>query len=149
MSKLTEKQHKYAEHRAAGVAKSQAARLAGYTGHNHDVQAAKLEKHPEIRKLIASLKKGSRTAEREQDGGDQKPKLKSNYKSPAEFMEDCMNNPKLADSVRWASAKELLPYKHARIGEKGKKDNDNDKAKTTTEGTKFKPKQPPRLMAVK
>lgn len=55
-----------------------------------------------------------------------------------EFYEAVLANPKIALSKRMEAAKNLLPYQHAKIGEKGKKATKADgAAAAAAEGNKF------------
>lgn len=65
---------------------------------------------------------------------------------PAVFLERAMNNPKLDEKLRVDAAKALLPFKHAKLGETGKKDQQKKNAKEVA--SKFTPRSGPPLRAV-
>lgn len=65
---------------------------------------------------------------------------------PVVFLERAMNNPKLDEKLRVDAAKALLPFKHAKLGETGKKDQQKKNAKEVA--SKFSPRSGPPLRAV-
>lgn len=149
MAKMTEKQQRYVEARASGSKKIDAARYAGYAGRDSvlSVAASKLEAQPAIRNAIARAKKGAAKAEVAQESDDKFAVMKPSYQSSLSLMQDCYNNPKLPPSLRFEAAKQALPYEHAKIGEKGKKEDRKDRANEVAQG-RFATKQPPKLRAV-
>lgn len=74
---------------------------------------------------------------------------RSNYKDAMEFLVDAMNNQRMPITMRIGAATALLPYQHARIGEKGKKATQKERAHERTGGGGYRPMQPPRLSVVK
>ena len=157
MSKLTEKQQNFVNLVAAGgVTNTQAAILAGYAENSASVQATMLMKRKDIQAAIKAARKaaGKPAAEPE---AKEKSRLKDKYDSPKALLEDVMNNPDVPFGMRWETAKQLLPYYHAKIGEKGKKENAKDRAHEiagTGKGKvgkrpRFAPREAPRLSVVK
>lgn len=66
-----------------------------------------------------------------------------------EFYEAIMSNPKIPLSKRMEAAKNLLPFQHAKIGEKGKKETKADGAKQAAAGgDAYATRKPPSLKAV-
>lgn len=65
---------------------------------------------------------------------------------PVAFLVRLMNDVSEDVRVRADAAKALLPYKHAKKGEGGKKDARDDAAKKVAGGGKFAPAQGPRLV---
>lgn len=61
---------------------------------------------------------------------------KQQYACSKEFLLDAMNHPLLPIAVRGEYAKALLPYQHARIAEKTKKDSAKDAAVAIATGGK-------------
>lgn len=57
-----------------------------------------------------------------------------------EFLEAVQSNPNVQLSKRMEAARQLLPYQHARVGEKGKKESKQDSA-ADTRGGKFGPRE--------
>lgn len=68
--------------------------------------------------------------------------LAGDGKDPIAFLEDVMANPTLDAKVRIDAAKALLPYKHVRKGDVGKKEERQDAAKKVS-GGKFAAAAPP------
>lgn len=66
-----------------------------------------------------------------------------------EFYEAILSNPKVQLSKRMEAARQLLPYQHAKIGEKGKKETKADGAKAAAAGgNAYATRKPPSLKAV-
>lgn len=134
MTKLTAKQRAFAENVAQGMKGRQAAQHAGYSHSGIDQQAHALSQHSGVKAEIRALRrqreiqgKGKQT-----DNGapaDGSPRMLPKYASSLALLQHTYNNPKMADSVRIEAAKQALPYEHARIGEKGKKESAIDRAK--------------------
>ena len=67
------------------------------------------------------------------------------YTDPADYLMDQMNDPALDPRDRRDAAKALMPFKHQKLGEGGKKDQKQDAAKTAARG-KFAPAAAPKLV---
>jgi len=119
-SKLTEKQRAFVANKAAGVPNRDAALAAGYSATSADVQAANMLRRPHIRDAIKKAQVPGVASESAISG--------KHYADPMTFLQDIMNNAKLPDAVRIDAARNLLPYQHARIGEKGKKEQRKEAA---------------------
>lgn len=66
-----------------------------------------------------------------------------------EFLEAVVANPNIPLGRRLEAAKTLLPFQHAKIGEKGKKETKADGAKQTAGGTDvYATRKPPTLKSV-
>lgn len=164
MKKLTEKQDQYARNRAAGVKQKEAAIAAGFSALTADKQASALERRDDIKKAIARYKKEMRSngmnptgvvVDEVADEDSKKRQMpRAKYDDPIQFLEDLMNHKHMPVAMRADAAKQLLPYKHARIGEKGKKESAKDRAKEIASGgkgdgkPKFATKRPPPLKVV-
>ena len=162
MSNFTEKQQRYIDGRVAGLNRTDSARQAGYSPAGASVQASTLEKRTDIKKAIANGKRSRSHMEHLVTGGAKRgrkpdsdePRMKSKYKSSLDLLQDTYNNQKMPDSVRLRAAEQALPYEHARIGEKGKKEHAKDLAHKVagtgnTKRAKFAPKSaPPQLHVV-
>lgn len=147
----------YIAARIDGLPPTRAAIHAGYAKTSAQSTSSRLEQRTDIKKAI---KEGRRKVGRAKDHAksdldinDDKPRLKDKYECSLAFMRDAMNNPRLSDSVRFEAAKQLLPYEHGRIGEKGKKETQKDRAKEVAGGgspqrTRLTPKKPPQLRVV-
>lgn len=154
--KLTPMQREYANQRAHGVKRKDAALAAGYSTTSADQQAYALEQRDDIKREITSikraLKKGGAKVEEESEDG----LPKDHYDDAKELLIDLMNLKRLPHSLRGDYAKALLPYQHARIGETGKKETAKGAAQKIASGEtgkpgqkpKFATKQPPQLRVV-
>lgn len=117
MNLLTEKQQKFAINKAAGVKNRDAAIAAGYAANNADVQAARMMQRDDIKAAIKSAKAAGAKSE----SVDTDPMARKHYADPMTFLEDVMNGVSFPVALRVDAAKQLLPYKRARMGELGKK----------------------------
>jgi phage terminase small subunit len=156
MKQLTEMQQSYVTNRAAGLRQREAAVAAGYSATTADKQASALERREDIKKGIAKAKRAMRgdgvTVPKddeltERQKAQQMPRAK--YTDPVDFLTDMMNHKHMPAAMRLDAAKQLLPYKHARIAEKGKKESKKDRAAELSGGgkpgakPKFATKRPP------
>lgn len=66
---------------------------------------------------------------------------------PVEFLTKVMNEPAADLRLRIDAAKAMLPFKHKKLGEGGKKDEKNENAKKVA--SRFAAAAPPQLKAVK
>lgn len=133
--KLTDKQRKFVESKAAGMKNTDAAIMAGYSARTANVQAAQLMKRDDIQAAIAQ----------HQTTGEASIILPATD-DPLAFLRSAMNNEMLPVPTRIEAAKSILPYVHGRIGEIGKKQAKTDAANKAVEGRgKFAPKSPPQL----
>jgi phage terminase small subunit len=84
-------------------------------------------------------------------GAGRKPKeptivqLAATYDDPAKFLAAVMNDIETDVKVRTDAAKALMPYKHARIGEGGKKEQRQKDAEKVA--GRFSAGAPPKLVA--
>lgn len=67
--------------------------------------------------------------------------ITTKYDDPLDFLKAVMNEPMVPLITRQDAAKALMPFKHAKIGETGKKAAAAEKAKQTA--SKFGPGRPP------
>lgn len=171
MPKLTERQRSFVRHKAEGLTNEKAMIAAGYSAAGAAPNASALLRRPDIKAAIRAAKRADMTPIQRQmatqaeargvdPDADAKNKMpKDKYVDPKEFLTDAMNNQHLGITTRAGFAAQLMPYMHARIGEKGKKDSDLDKAKAVVGGKqpkpradgkpKFAPGKAPKLVAVK
>jgi phage terminase small subunit len=142
MKQLTEKQQAFVANKSAGVPNREAAIAAGYAPNAADVTAAKLLRRADIKAAIKADGVKVTTS-------DMHAMPCKRYTDSMQYMEDTMNHPQLPFAVRFEAAKALLPYQHARLGEKGKKETAKDRAQAVTRKAKFAPKgAPPQLRVV-
>lgn len=146
MTKLTEKQEKFVIAKLDGLSNTQAAISAGYPASSAAVQANKLLKTPKViaalgeNGLDASPNRGDDATEDE----NSKYGLRTDYKSSLDMLQHVYNNPKMSMSARMQAAIQALPYEHAKIGEKGKKEKRAEEAEKQAGEGKFQTGRPPR-----
>lgn len=160
MGKLTEKQQRFVDAVAAGVPQRQAALNAGYAPVSAKVTASQMMQRADIKAAIKAAKKSqgvSTSKNNEQSEDDRTQWLKDRYDSPLDLHTDVMNNPAIPFAIRMAAAKEIMPYCHARVESKGKKETKKDRAAeiacgdspaTATNVTAFRTRQAPRQAKV-
>lgn len=160
MSKLTEKQQLFVQGIAAGLKHIPAAVSAGYSATSARVTASQLMARPDIKaavkaarkKLGQAAPKASPDSGRGNQGNDDRSQwLKDHYDSPLDMHEDVMNNPAIPFAIRMEAAKQAMPYRHAKIGEKGKKEKTKETAAEIANGTNtpFRKRQAPNMHLVK
>lgn len=146
MTKLNSMQAAFAENKAAGLSNIDAALAAGYAPKAAQQTATKLMQHPGIRAAIKAATKGQDV---DTKPGNAPTMPKAHYADPIAFLTDVMNHAQLPIAVRADAAKQLLPYKHARLGELGKKEKAKENATKIARGrSKFATKAPPVLRVV-
>lgn len=146
MPNFTEKQQKFIANKAAGVKNRDAAIAAGFAANAADVQAAKLMQRADIKDAISAARKQPVAA------ATTTAMQRDSYGTPMEYLMDVMNHAQMPTAMRLDAAKALMPYQHARIGEKGKKEQAKDRATDIANGKgrhPFRPKAPPSLHVVK
>lgn len=160
MKPLTAKQQAFATNIVNGMSGKKAAIAAGYSLNGAEANAAALRKHPGVMAAIRALKRdgmtpiqraidthsGARSAGRPRS--DEEPRMLPQYASSLELLRHTYNNPKMTDAIRIDAAKTALPFEHARIAEKGKKDSAKDaaaKIANAGKAQKFATGKPPAL----
>src|SRR5688500_17976991 len=142
MAKLTVKQQKFVTAKIAGRKNRDAAIEAGYSRAVASVAATKLMHLAHVKAAIAAGVASIGGNDAEDD-----PMACVYCEDSMEILKAVVSNPKLSKSMRTRAAEQLMPYQHARIGEKGKKEKRNDDAAGVVKGGKFAPKaQPLRLV---
>lgn len=149
--KLTPKQQIFVANKAAGATNRDAAIAAGYSMASADVRGSELNRLPNIK---AAIKAATKSVSVDTGAGTQSM-LRDHYDTPLDFMADVMNNEKLPIGMRMEAAKQMLPYQHARMGEKGKKESAKERAAEISaqpRGTQARatrsPKAPPVLRSI-
>ncbi|WP_044100525.1 terminase small subunit [Acinetobacter pittii] len=145
---LTEKMEKFALAIVDGKTNKEAAISAGYAEKTASAAGARLAKDPEIIVYIEMLKAKkegrSLTSDRpnvkpenkpENSGEDENPIEEFQFEGddPLEFLTKVMNFNGNKLNIRMQAAMALMPYKHGKVAEKGKKQT---KAETAREGSK-------------
>ncbi|MBH8305876.1 terminase small subunit [Acinetobacter baumannii] len=145
---LTEKMEKFALAIVDGKTNKEAAISAGYAEKTASAAGARLAKEPEIivyiemlkaqkegRSLTSNSPKVKPKDTPENSGEDENPIEEFQFEGddPLEFLTKVMsfNGNKL--NIRMQAAMALMPYKHGKVAEKGKKQT---KAETAREGSK-------------
>lgn len=140
-----------------GATPEEAAIAAGLSEKTARVAGARLRKKPCIVEALAVIgiaTPGAPTAgpkvthsapEDEEEPIDDLPKTEDSL----EFLEAVVANPRIPLGRRMEAAKTLLPFQHAKIGEKGKKATKAEgAANAAAEGNKFGARAAPALKAV-
>lgn len=173
MKQLTEKQLKFVKFKAEGLTNEKAMIAAGYSPGGAKQAATTLMARDDIKAAIRMAKRermgpidraidSHRAARGEgpvDESADPKNAMpKEHYDDMLEFLLDMVNNKNFGLTTRAGYAVQLLPYQHARIGEKGKKEKDKEKAEDVANGKtpkrradgkpKFAPGAPPMLKVV-
>lgn len=149
---MTPKMQAFINAIAAGAPNLEAAVAAGYSRATAHQAASRLLAHPEVKKGLKAARKQQAASSVAIKKGEKPPEgataMRGGHKDSLEFMEEIMGEATLPLALRFEAAKQLLPYQHARIGEKGKKESKQDAAREVGRG-KFAPKKPPALHVVK
>jgi phage terminase small subunit len=140
-----------------GATPEEAAIAAGLSEKTARVAGARLRKKPAIVEALAAIgistpgapaagpKVTHNEPEAEEEPIDDLPKTEDSL----EFLEAVVANPRIPLGRRMEAAKTLLPFQHAKIGEKGKKATKADgAAAAAAEGNKFGARAAPALKAV-
>lgn len=140
-----------------GATPEEAAIAAGLSEKTARVAGARLRKKPAIVEALAAIgistpgasapgpKVTHSEPEPEEEPIDDLPKTEDSL----EFLEAVVANPRIPLGRRMEAAKTLLPFQHAKIGEKGKKETKADGAKQTAGGSDvYATRKPPSLKAV-
>lgn len=147
MRKFTDMQLKFIANKAQGLNNKQAGLIAGFAPNSISVTVAKLMARPEVKKAIAKARKD--LGKKADTVEIVKPMLKDKYENPLDLFKHVMNNKDVPFGMRFEAAKQALPYCHARVGEKGKKEHKDESAKKVASGGRFSPKKPPQLSVVR
>lgn len=142
-TKLTEKQQKFVDGLLAGMPNKEAALQAGYAEASADVQASRMKSHPKVKAALQAGGYGKRMSD-EGDDENSKYGLRTDYKSSLDMLQHVYNNPKMTMTARMQAAIQALPYEHAKIGEKGKKEKRAEEAEKQAGEGKFQTGRPPR-----
>ena len=150
---LTGKQRAFADAVLAGFSNKEAAIRAGYSEKTASAAGSRLVKEPGVKSYIESKTKAPVSA-----GASQRPPGPSggsddvnfdipHTDDPIKFLTNIMNEPAADIRYRIDAAKAMLPFKHQKLGEGGKKDAQADAAKKAA--NKFGTPAAPGLKRVK
>jgi phage terminase small subunit len=144
---LTGKKKRFADAVLAGKSNKEAAIAAGYSAATASAAGSRLVKDKEV---VAYLAKHRAAAERGDPPPEEpKPTFDLNkamqHSDPKMFLLAAMNDVELGEKLRIEAAKALMPFMHKKLGEGGKKEQQNDNARKVA--GRFAPGAPPRLAA--
>lgn len=159
---LTAQQRLFAESRHAGLTPKEAAIAAGCPEKTAAQAGSRLNKHPNViahmERLRQANKKPSKAkpkrpqkaavapdevaAQPSLDSVPEPPGVYEYIDDPKEFLRQAMNNPLLDPKLQIQAAVALMPYDHAKLGEKGKKEQKVDEAEKIAKG-RFSSMPPP------
>ena len=141
-----------------GATPEEAAIAAGLSAKTARVAGARLRKKPTIVGALAVIGIGTPGVQVQAPAPtapapeDEDPELENPLPETTdsiEFLEAVVAHPKMPLGRRIEAAKTLLPFQHAKIGEKGKKETKADGAKELAEGRNaYGSRKPPKLAAV-
>lgn len=127
---LTDKKRRFAEALKSGASNRDAAIAAGYSEKTAAQAGSRLAKDPDV---LAHIGRKEALIEAKQQANDAgKPfdigSLSKMYSDPADFLRAVMNDVSEDVKLRVDAAKVLMPYVHAKPGEKGKKAERQERA---------------------
>jgi phage terminase small subunit len=141
-----------------GATPEEAAIAAGLSEKTARVAGARLRKKPAIVDALAAIGIATPGAHvsspkvTHSEPEDEEPDLENPLPETTdsiEFLEAVVAHPKMPLGRRIEAAKTLLPFQHAKIGEKGKKETKADGAKELSDGRNaYGSRKPPKLSAV-
>jgi len=151
---LTETQERFFQATLRGEKPHQAALSAGLSPNSAKASGFRMRKHPAIVAALAAVGIGTKaapTGKPETSTEESEPDIVTieipETEDPKVFLTALMNCPKAGVKARLEAAKALLPFEHAKVGEKGKKESQVDAAHEVAKG-KFSAGRPPKLVSV-
>lgn len=159
---LNEAQRKFVEATVRGATPKEAAIAAGLSENTARNAGARMRKHPKVVAALAAIgfdtpglpttvpePKKAPAAEAPTEPEEVADIGLPQTEDSLEFLEAVVANPNIPLGRRLEAAKTLLPFQHAKIGEKGKKETKADGAKQTAGGGDvYATRKPPSLKAV-
>lgn len=151
---LNESQELFFKATLRGEKPEQAAISAGLSPKTAKAAGFRMRKHPAIVAALAAVGIGTKAApsgKPETTADESEPDIVTveieQTEDPKVFLTALMNCPKAGVKARLEAAKALLPFEHAKVGEKGKKESQVDAAHEVAKG-KFSAGRPPKLVSV-
>jgi len=146
---LTGKKRAFADAVLAGLSNKEAAIRAGFSEKTASAAGSRNVKDPDVKAYLDQRRRTPETADEKalsvsgpaDEAFDIPPTA-----DPVEFLTKVMNEPAADLRLRIDAAKAMLPFKHKKLGEGGKKDLKDDAAKAAGAG-KFSQTAPPKLVA--
>lgn len=126
---MEDKEREFAIAVAMGVEPALAAMSAGYPEFGIEQTVKKLMGSLEIKAYISSYRANGCAP----DFGDQRG-VAGGYKDPLAFLEAVMDNPHVDIRLRIDAAKTIMPFKHSKLGDEGKKGAKDRKAQDVGSG---------------
>lgn len=143
---LTEKKRKFAAALKSGASNKDAAIAAGYSEKSASQAGSRLANDPDV---IAEIeRKGVVQKAKEEPGPLSLSELAGSFNDPKKFLLAMVNDIAEDPKLRLDAAKTLMPYFHARKGELGKKEQQQQDAQAT-QSSRFGQRQSGHLKAVK
>jgi phage terminase small subunit len=147
---LTGKKRAFADAVLAGFSNKEAAIRAGYSEKTASAAGSRLAKEPGIKKYIDERRPTAGAPSVRQQTPPPPPEEIPfdipETDDPIKFLTTIMNEPAADLRYRMDAAKAMLPFKHQKLGEGGKKDQRQDAAAKASAG-KFAAAAPPKLVA--
>jgi len=147
---LTGKKRAFADAVLAGFSNKEAAIRAGFSEKTASAAGSRNVKDPDVKAYIDQRRgtgtTGGANAPTPPPQADDVVDIPSTT-DPMEFLTNLMNEPAADIRIRADVAKALMPFKHQKLGEGGKKDQKNEDAKKVA--SRFAAAAPPQLKAVK
>jgi len=149
---LTGKKRAFADAVLAGFSNKEAAIRAGFSEKTASAAGSRNVKDPDVKAYLEERRdsSGSTLAGAKVGPAPTPPDNLVDIPSttdPMEFLTNLMNEPTADIRIRADVAKAMLPFKHQKLGEGGKKDQKNENAKKVA--SRFAAAAPPQLKAVK
>ncbi|MGO4811131.1 terminase small subunit [Cupriavidus sp. 2MCAB6] len=148
---LTGKKRLFADAVIAGKSNRDAAIAAGYSAKTASAAGSRLVKDPKVVEYLKDRRKDGRKGPLAAASPAPKPPPSFDlgaalaHSDPKTFLMAAMNDLELDPRQRIDAAKALMPFVHQKLGEGGKKDQQNEAAKKVA--SRFSPAAPPRLAA--
>ena len=147
---LTGKKRAFADAVLAGFSNKEAAIRAGFSEKTASAAGSRIVKDPDVKAYLDQRRQltpiAGAVAPPPAAPGDEMIDI-PHTADPVEFLTKVMNEPAADLRLRIDAAKAMLPFKHKKLGEGGKKDQANDAAKGAA--GRFGAARPPPLKAVK
>lgn len=149
---LNEKQELFFKATLRGEKPEQAAISAGLSPNSAKAAGFRMRKHPAIVAALAAVGIGTKSAPTGKSApteDESEPDIVTieipETEDPKVFLTALMNCPKAGVKARLEAAKALLPFEHAKPGEKGQKERKAEAAKEAGKG-RFATAGPPKLV---
>lgn len=152
---LTGRKRLFADAVIAGKSNKDAAIAAGYSAKTASASGSRLVKDPAVVKYLKECRKTGRkepaaSAAPAMLGSTAAPpkfdlSIALTHDDPEKFLMAFMNDLEMDPRERKDAAKALMPYRHQKLGEGGKKDAKQEAAKKVA--SRFAPSAPPKLVA--